>query len=144
MIMKMTMTRIIKTIKTMIMKMTSHPQSMAERNPLAQPVPSGQKGCKQKFEWSVKADIYHLCACSVFMTIVIMTMTKVTCSKESPTMVQRRGFPFLTLKEHHHNHHHCQQCHLMFITPPPPSSHHNTSSHPGSIKVRKVKYTAVR
>ena len=40
----------------------SQPASMAERKPRAQPVPSGQKGCRS----------------------------------ESPTMVQSRGWPFLT------------------------------------------------
>ena len=30
-------------------KLTSQPQSMAERKPLAHPVPSGQNGCKSVF-----------------------------------------------------------------------------------------------
>ena len=35
-----------KKIKRIKRKLTSQPQSMAERKPLAHPVPSGQNGCK--------------------------------------------------------------------------------------------------
>ena len=73
---------------------------MAERKPLAHPVPSGQNGCKLVFYifdvGDQEVDEEDIERWGHFTRSECKRIDSDTCSKESPTMVQRRGWPFRT------------------------------------------------